>query len=383
MARTALLILVGGRPVPNILTAQYLRPDLIVPIASHEAMGTDWPRLEPILAQLCRGDVAEPLEVDAFSITDTYTAVEEVLARYPDVAWTFNITGATKLMSIGAYEAGRQHGATVWYLDTNTRRVVSLAGAAVGDEMYRMRVVDYMAAYGRFPEANSPPPSSPWLVFATHLADQPRAAMVFRDALVTAGLYAKDYRVGQPLVLPADDSTVRMCMMAREAGMIPEYTVASARVHFTPFTTDLKDFMAGLWLELYAWVAARDAGCFDDYRYGLVIPGNGDRNELDLALTYSASLVIAECKVENKPFKTPHLDKLRSIASMLGGNFVGRMFITSQVVSDQNRNEYKQFCDKAKERQVVVVTGEQLGSLSALLCREAGVDNTRPTYARG
>lgn len=36
--RTALLVLIGGRQTPNVLSAQYLRPDVIAPIASREAM---------------------------------------------------------------------------------------------------------------------------------------------------------------------------------------------------------------------------------------------------------------------------------------------------------------------------------------------------------
>lgn len=133
--------------------------------------------------------------------------------------------------------------------------------------------------------------------------------------------------------------------------------------------------MDGQWLELFGYDAAKQAGCFDDVCYNLAIPipNQNATNQIDLAATYAASLLIAECKAEEEPFKTAHLDKLSAIANMIGGSFVVKLFITAR-----SRQKTESFLDQAKARQIVVVTGEQLPDLATILKQET----QQPTYAR-
>ncbi|MBA3944418.1 MAG: DUF1887 family protein [Herpetosiphonaceae bacterium] len=388
MTKCGLLVLIGGRQIPNILTAQYLQPDVILPVASHEAMRANgiWERVAPVLNQLCPEGVAAPLVVDAFELEQTYSGIQAALDNYPNTTWIFNITCATTIMSIAAYKVGLERGATVWYLDTATRRITSLNGTAGSKEVYHLGVANYLTVYGRQSKAVGPDPSPQQLAFARQLAQYPQSAMAFREALRTAKANVGKITQSRNLNLPSDPMTPIWCEAAQQAGLLNEYVLnADGVIHCRLPDGRLWQWMDGLWLEIYALAAALDVGCFDDCCYGLVIPGEYGTNDLDLAITYLASLLIAECKTEEQPFETEHLDKLCTKANMVGGNFVGRIFISSQTVSARNQQQYERFCNQARERQIVVVTGEELQDLRAILEREAGVDVPRqfPTYARG
>jgi len=396
MANRGLLLLIGGRQVPNLLTVQYLIPDFVVPIASHAALqpGDAWSRIKPILQQLSLGDVPDPEPIDAFDLQQVRDACYAAIQQYMDVDWTFNITCGTAIMSIGAYEVGKEVGASVWYLDTATQRVVTLNGNPPADKLYHLKVTDYMGVYGRYPEAIQSDPTLEYISLARKLANDPPLTMAWRDALQKGGadrgkqdqprrvsFTASHFEAQLPTILD-------WCASAQAAGLVSSFQLDEDDVIRGELPNNqLWKFVDGDWLEVYAWSAAHTAGCFDNYRYKLQIPGDAGSNELDLAITYSASLLIAECKTGKTPFETSNLDKIRSIAGMIGGSFVGCMFITSQSPSglDKNqRKEYEAFCGQARARRIVVVTGDQLDTLTEILCREAGANPTcLPTYLRG
>ncbi len=402
MKKQALLILIGGRQIPNLLTAQYLKPDIIVPITSKDALGDNsaWSSIEPALRQICPEGTIDPrkveaFKVDAFDLEQVRTACSDALDLYPDAEWIFNITCATTIMSIGAYEIGRQNNASIWYLDTATRRVVTLAGNSPDSNLYHLKVADYMAAYGRQPEAIEQTPSLQQIAFAKQLAHAPDLAMDFRKSLLDAK--ANQGKEDEPRVIELRGASTMIrafCETAQSMALIDHYCeIAPENLQCTLPNAQLWKWMEGLWLEVYAWAAADEAACCDEYCYGLKIPIRNPQesilNELDLALTYGASLLIAECKLEKEPFKTEHLDKLRSIASMLGGSFVGCVFIAGQLSTRfpgdiHKQGSYAHFCSQARARQIVVVPGEELVNLSTILRREAGADpKQRPTFTRG
>lgn len=372
----ALLILVGGRQTPNLLTAQFLRPDLIVPVASHEALRPNeaWSRIKPALERLCT-QVVEPLPVDAFDLESIRSACRTALMRAPTAQWVCNITCGTAIMSIGAYEAGREAGASVWYLDTARRVVKTLAGTAPAGNLYHLSVTDYLAIYGRQAHTPGHSPKPERLQLAGELARLPAAALDLRDSLRNASADRAHSR-GFTL-LNLSQSGQKLCRLATDAGMWQSQQVGSSSFKISAPASDVWTFFNGDWLELYVWQAARQAGCFDDVCYSVRIPGQYGENEIDLAATAAASLLIAECKTEEKPFNTETLDKLASIVAMLGGAYVLRMVILARPAHN-GVQAFKAFQNQARERQVVIITGDQLVKLPQILQKEIA----RPSFAQ-
>lgn len=417
MHQRALLILIGGRQTPNVLTAQFLKPDLIVPIASHEAMrpGDTWSKIVPVLKQLCPDGVLDPIAIDAFDPIRIQAECEKVLANHRDATWWINITCGTTLMSLGVSEAAKKFSASsVWYLDSNHRKVITLQGNPPDGDVFRLTVSDYLTAFQRRPKHQSTAiPTQESLNLARIFAQRPYYFIEFKKLLHGQKANALLPDQDATLTLPSGEKLVKdMCRMAKAAGLLNGYLTGFDSVSIQVVGPGLWEFVAGKWLEYLVWDAARKAGCFDDIRMSVEIPGQFGLNELDLAATVSANLLIAECKTDANPFiskaakdrqaehirsnpgfrpevdasrdsGTAYLDKLNSIAGLIGGSFVTKLFICSQRAPDPVKKPwmfkpYESFIGQAKERQIVVITGDQLDRLPALLREQA----ERPTYSR-
>jgi hypothetical protein len=380
--KKALLILIGGRQTANILTALYLQPDVIVPVASHEALrdGDSWSQVKETLMRICPDGVEDPSEVDAFDIEQIRSVCNMAVERHPDAEWLFNLTCGSKIMGFGAFDVAKAAGAAAWYLDTITRRVVTLSGKAPDKELFQLKVVEYLAGYGRTCSIPAEP-NARLLNFAKQLAQRPRDAMRFRDSLRNCGFGQNKASEHMTAPLSAQARYVHhICRNAKTAGLLKDFHIKGQGVEITVEGNNLFRFLDGGWFETFVYSAAIEAQCFDDVKCNLETPGLSGINNLDLAATHAASFIIAECKTENK-LETDHLDKLSSIAALMGGNYVGRMFITSKTINPHDVREvqaYKAFLAQAQSRKVVVVTGDQLSDLPRLFQQEV----RSPTYPR-
>lgn len=399
MKKRALLLLIGGRQVPNVLTAQYLRPDIIVPIASREAMhqGGDWDKVEPALRKICPEGLRPPLVVDAFAAADSYMACLGSLMEHRDAEWFVNITCGSKIMGFGVYDASLPMNlpmpVSIWYLDTATRRVVTLKGSPPESDLFSMTVAEYFGSYGRQVTVKSPTEAQ--VAFADLLARNPREAMTLAESARNAEDKGDHFRCFAP-----SKNLNRILKAARAAGFIDNFKIFNDRIRFrgtisstechltTPKWELFCKFVNGTWLEVFAWWAASESGAFDDIQCGVEIQNQKVSNELDLAATSSASLLIAECKTGDQDFKKMrdglHIEKLHSIADMIGGNFVHKVFITSRRTPSAEKSEFKHFVsfkEQAAARQVVVVTGENLLKLPEILRRESGARGNPSFYA--
>jgi hypothetical protein len=389
MSELALLILVGGRQMPNFLTAQFLKPNVIVPIASHEAMkeGQAWSKIKPSLKTFCN-NVNEPEVVDAFNLKEIRDVCLQSIDKFPNVEWVFNVTCATTVMSIAAYETAKEKGITVWYLDTDTKRVVALNGNPPDEDLFSVSVANYMKSNGReIFDCGNVNPSQELKDLAVAFAQDATRTTAFQQALAkTVG--GQRVRESALLTVEIDVESIdieELCNAALNAGLIEQFEkLADNKLHFQLLGKNYFDFLNGGWLELFAWTKAKETGRYNDDElcYSFTIPADGQQNQIDFAVTYSGALLIAECKTDAKPFKSTYLDKLNSVASLLGGNFVGRMFITNQI-PDMTNSAVQDFFNQARARQIVIVTGDKLSDLGNILKKETGADGLRPTYFRG
>ncbi len=388
MSKKALLIMIGGRQVPNVLTALSLRPDIIVPIASHEAMepGGDWEKVEPVLRKICPGGLKDPVEVNAYVAAESYMACLKSLMDHQDADWIVNVTCGSKIMGFGVYDAAMPMNlpmpVSIWYLDSTARQVVTLKGKPPEYDPFSLTVSEYFAAYGR--RANGYSPSPEEIRLARLMADNAHYAKNVAKAVRNAEKVGDRIR----LFLPSANLN-SFLKMARSAGYIYSYEVGKSerRSGYGPSNVcevqpssdkSLRRFLTGDWLEIYAWWAASESGAFDDFQCEVKMIGKGVGNEVDLAATRFANILIAECKTEYTDFKQikkkGYIEKLHSVADLIGGNFVQRLLIIAMPVPEHEDGlkSYETFRNQAAARQVVLVTGDKLKDLPEILRRESG-----------
>lgn len=135
------------------------------------------------------------------------------------------------------------------------------------------------------------------------------------------------------------------------------------------------EFFKGNWLEAFVYNEALNEKdmvgypIFDYCDISLEIKLDQAEKEIDVACIHEAQLIYCSCKTDKDPFKTLYLDELRSISSMIGGRFCSRVFVTNAVFSDQTKQS--QFLDQSKQREIVVVTGNELANIGKILTKQA------------
>lgn len=381
MAKKGLLILIGGRQMPNFLTAQYLKPDLIVPIASKDEIAQGkWDKLKLTFEPLC-GNLAEFKEVDAFDLAEIKSKCNEAIAENPDVEWFFNVTCATTVMSIAAYEVAKENDIDCWYLDTNTQRVPALVGNPPESDLYNVSIEDYLKNYGRtiFTKGEENIPAK-LQEFVTKLAQDVDFANKFQQSFQQS----KNTGIkGQKAVTIQDDDVKNAWFDAEKLGLVFNLSEnQNGKLFFNVKDLESSSFLNGGWLELYVWLTAKQSDCFDDIAYSVIAPAmQGAQYELDFALTFAGMLLIAECKTGKTSFEGIHLQRLNTRANHLGSNFVGKIYVTNQTINESSYGT-QGFLEQAKQNNIVVVHGGNLHELNNILLKEACV-GTSPTYFRG
>ncbi len=409
----ALLILVGGRPLPNILTVIHENPEVIVALCSKESVNREWPDLKQAISRLlplCPIKELDP--VDAFDVITIQKTCEEELLGNCDADWVFNVTTATSLMTLGAYKAAdkfrEQYGLSIkcWYLNTANTRVIPLVGEGRDDNIFSIKVVQYVTAYnyelqegnlkfyrGRYQKDDS-------LAIAKRLGKNPQEAYLLKQIMNEAAEKGSPKRSkdGEEEIFKGGYK-IEKCTSSEAYSLLEELEAAellknlrkdSSGFHFT-LSERQYAFLNGAWLELYVYKTAQDLGIFHDCQWNKeIVDNNPEReaktalqyNELDVSMTYKAQLLIVECKTGKAGFESKTLDDLVTIADLVGGRFVGKLLVTNKSSSDDidPRKElpHNDFLKKAHRKGIYIVTREELPDMDKILFKQA----TDPKYSR-
>ncbi len=410
----ALLILVGGRPIPNVLTVIHEKPELIVAICSKESAKREWLDLNQAITRLLPScPIEEPDPVDAFEVAEIQDTCEKELLRYPDANWIFNVTTATSLMTLGAYKAAekyrRQYKKPIkcWYLNTANTRVISLIDEdridkGTDESIFSIEVDQYLTAHnykllpGNLNIYQKCYLQDTWLTIAKRLGSNPQEAYLLKqimsEAEKTGNGSPKRAKEGEVEIFKGGYRSEK-CTSSEAHNLLKELEIVgilkklrqdSIGLHFTLSERQYK-FLNGAWLEIYVYQIAQELGIFHDCEWGQEIADNNPKrsvktslryNELDVSMTYKAQLLIAECKTGKAGLESETLDNLGTIADLLGGKFVGKLLVTNQSMSDdidpndidrKKEMSHNDFLTKADRKGIYVVTREELPNLSETL----------------
>ena len=369
-------MLEAGASIPNILTVIHQQPQLVVAVCSTDSY-QDFPKLKEAIKQIlpsCSVESVDP--VDAFDLREITDRCEGILKKYPKGDWVFNITAATTIMSIAAYEVAKKHSYTCWYLNTSKARVVTLVGETGDESVFKIGVKQYAIAYNRELilgelEEHRDQSEKYWLSFAQKLGRNPYYAEILKQVMLEIGrarrgrpskTEAKDY-----ILTKSSHETYQMLEEAKHVGLLntlskDEFSNISFGLSY------LQDkFLNGAWLEAYVYDEARQLNIFDDYQWNQKIKDGDNKNELDVSMTYKAQLIIAECKTGDEAFTSDTLYQLNAVANMLGNRFVGKILITSL----PKKGASKVFEAKREGLSIVLATAEDLPNLHQVLEKQA------------
>ncbi len=390
----ALLVVAGGRGVPDVLPLLYLQPKLVLTITSTDGWDGEKPFLD-IASALPFCKVEKPVYVDAYDLDTCIKACRKLCDRYSGTEWewTFTITSAPKVLAIAAYEIAKEKNIPCLHFDAQRDKIAHLARWVDIDKkkFFHLSFEDYVKIQGRTCE-KKPGPTSDYRERAQEWTDIAQEMALSQDtALLMPILYTskknsdKADAVNLPISL-GDLEKSPLVQFLVDRGML--YRSSIGTYHFA--STNSAQFIGtGDWLEIYVLHQTEIAKLADDCRWAYSIikdmPNPLSDNpkqtklylEIDIAVMYHAQLVIAECKAVDKPFRGDNkfLRDIDAVADLLGRTYVGKVFVTNQLGEGQS---YETFRHQAEDRNIIVVTKEELHNVGNILKTAA----TKPKYQR-
>lgn len=380
----ALLLLTGGRSLPDMLVIKCIQPDIIINITTDRGLKTAENFQKFVLSQWnCQMTILNT--IDPYDEHSIVSRCEEALALEPEAEWIIHCTTSPKVVSIYAHDIARKRNISYWILDTAGKQVISLVKEHIIDtkDLFTVSVKEYMGAYERVCEIPRGVPyqekTKAWYPVAQILLSDHEATQVLLQGLNKA----KSDKPAHPLTPTVGFQAEALLRKLSKHNFLTITGSTSEGWECTIASDEMWMFLKGDWLEFYVWQEAQNATFADDCQWGHKIIVDQKlattlpSNELDLALTYQARLLIAECKTSKKPFgNSEDLDKLYSIANLLGGDFVKQVFITSCPRPDEKDEQFDNFRRQAEVRRISVITGDQLPQVGEILRQEMGA--TKP-----
>jgi hypothetical protein len=149
--KLVMVLLLGGRLTPNFLSILAYRPDIVECIVSEDEQ-SKWNDVGTFLSSILHVQLAPaPHIVHAYEMHETIQACQNIVESYPEATVIFNVTGATKIMGIAAYDFAKQAMRPAIYVDTAHGRFLNLTQLAEEPFPIRLNLTDYLNFYGRQP----------------------------------------------------------------------------------------------------------------------------------------------------------------------------------------------------------------------------------------
>lgn len=393
MSNRLLVLLLGGRVQPALMTTIHLLPDRVACIASADekkvaARVAAW--LEENLPDI---EVANAMQVDPYKTDETRRAVQQIAEEATDYEIEVSVTGAPVPMVIGGCDAARALGGPAWYHNTARGELIDVAQ---GDTLLPSRLRLSVSEFVRANAIRIKP--QPLLDEATLARQRAASVALSKDLDVTTrllrwmaretirksrgreGRWNLDEQHEALFEALAATGVLRGVKRDLEQGTVFYIVGNQADARFVG--------NGGGWLEHYVLETARSQtlegeALFDDCMKEVHIESEGGaEKEIDFIGVRRGVGLIASCKTSlTESWEKSVLSELASVAKPLGDNYCIKLYVTNQPMplpGDAKYEAVQMFLDWAKEQRVVVVMGDELPNLGRILVEQV----TNPKYVR-
>ncbi len=392
MPERVTVLVLGGRLTPNLVGILALQPAAVEFVVS-EDKPMRYNEICSVLEQFVELDhTALPRRVSAYDFITNRNVCLEVARAHPDAEIIFDVTSAPKIMGFAAYEVARFLNQRVIIVNTANGDLIDLIPPTTAAMPIEITLEQYLACYGRRPVST---------FSFDELSIECELAVEAAQFLATGGEPAveamdklRSWSQGKGKRTIPFQRTGTLTPAARDVlyrlqdlGLIDNLRERDdGRVSYTILNDMDWNYLEGTWLEVFVWDQARQAEdddgrpLFQAPNLGLSfeVPSDGARKEIDFGCVYHGQFIHASCKTGSNPFRTQYLDEIRAVSSLIGGRFASRLFITNAFPPAEDNRDYQRFLAQAKDREIVIVTGEELANVGQILEKQV----LNPTYWR-
>lgn len=369
---------VGEQPTPNLIpifaagperytSVQFLISDdpKIRLVAKHlrEALASD--------EQTSKVQVPDFLSMDAWDLQRARDDCARAIKKYANACVTLNLTGGTKIMSLGAYQAACATASPMVYVNTEAGELIRFDGhgAPIAMEAFTVKIPigTQLRAAGR--EFNGEPQLA---------RNIPHTRREFVKWLVDNydGAYE---RCLKRIVAEMRNTHKRPWLEETELSFCPQgkgleglerlkqinvvtWTPEQRRIQAT--NESAWGFLNGGWVEAYALIALDESGLFDQVLGNVNIKGFA--GDIDVMVTRNGRLGIVECKTKG-PYGegvTAVIAKIRQYEAIFGGPYARAVFA---LASDENIRVIQEASEQFGIG--MLIYGRELRELARAVCR--------------
>ncbi len=380
------VIIVGGRPFPNYQAFLSQENKIYKIVILHTPEGIDnYKNLKQVLTNLAEKRVWEKdFEINAYSISETLDKLTKIKEHFPKFKMSIDVTSAPKISSFAAMEFVMNNAnSELIYNNTKNGQLEIFRKDLEKDALHLKQeneflkpptVEEYLKIYGRQGKDNFK--VSELTLSKKEALDLVNYVLVLKEE----GVKFFDY-LRKTLQVKVTNNKRKKTLNISNVKFLNELEEVAKKGFLriikksnTTISIEIDEsnfkFLDGKWLDFYTSKIAEKTGLFHDVKHSLEIPlRTGATNELDFIGILKERLpgvaVIGECKTGVNPLDTKELDKLNSLAEMIGGDYVLKLFITNRFSSeyDDDKNKKKSlenFKKQAEARKIKLIMGEDL-----------------------
>lgn len=334
--------LVSEQPIPNLTTVLQFRPDEVILLKTKE-MEEKASFLENVIKKKNFNISSELIE--AYDMDNVISVSDSIITQCNDCRVTMNITGGTKIGTLGTFQAFYTAGKEIYYVDTLHNRILTIAGETKKSQPINVKISidDYLAVYGFEVESYV---RNDEYIFARKDLTQHIAKIASSSEEIISNINWKLYPYNEES-LPIEIEIPKGKQLMKYLKSLPGITVTNDKKIIISDPETFR-YLKGGWFEEYVYMIAKSLSP-DEIKLNVVgrwiTKGkHKPKNEFDVIISKGNRLFWISCKTANPDRRNSNYDEgigrqylyeLDSLSDHALGLFGKRMLVSARKIDDQ------------------------------------------------
>ncbi len=358
--------LVSDQPIPNLTTALQFKPDTVVLLKTKE-MEEKAGLLESVLKN--KGFDVQSETIEAYDINNVIAVSESLINRCKDCDVSLNITGGTKVGTLGTFQAFYTSDKEIFYVDTKDNKILKLSPGSEQSEFpinVSVTISDYLALYGF--RINSYVKDDSYIFRRKELTNYLAGTVTSKQHIIPS-INSELHKYGEKTSLPISVKLPNDEKLLKLTDMLDGINGKGRdKVEINDYNSLF--YLKGFWFEEYVYMAAKSLNP-DEIKLNAtgkwITKGqHPPKNEFDVMLSKGNRLFYISCKTANPDRKVEgdeegvgkeYIYELVSLSDKALGLFGKRMLASARQVNDPAVRE------RAKILKVDIVDGKNIATL--------------------
>ena len=375
MVKMVHVCLVSEQPIPNMTTILQYCPDTVVLLYTDQTRAVKQRLAAAIKA---RGIAVDALEIKAFDMKDVTSKAKSVIEKYRDSELSLNITGGTKIGTLGVFQVFSQAGVLIHYVNTHGNEILRLHPDEASQPIrVNIPIREYLALHGfagtSYTDTFTDIVRRRNITFALKnlVIRMPVAIGELNEALQKACPGSNTEKASYPLtIMIKDHSLIKLEEALRSAGIIS----VSAANKWVVADRESADYLHGFWFEEYVCLCAIEAGA-DEVLLNVKgtwdsVGSNPPRNEFDVMIGKGNRLFFISCKTaypdrrnkgDTESISKEYLYELDSLGHKALGLFGKKMLASARPITN------KYVLKRAETMNIKLVHGREIKNLKEII----------------